>query len=815
MKSALEKDQDQNRQRRIIYLSIFLAVIEAVAIVTMSLPQLWRAIPVPGVSLTLIIYGCVASFFLAFLGIWLARGQHLLISSRILMLAFPLPFFPMVLTVGGQGVLFGILALVLITVVGTITLPRDRYAIGVMIGMSAALLIIALDIFGSSSRYTFPNVPTYILTFVLVAIFGFMILKQFPGYPIRIKLVFALLGATLITAGILAFFAQTTTQAILKENISNQFRNSTDKTATAVGDLLQNQVNLLETLSLNQTLQNGLIAANESYTGTIKETQDRIYNFDQQWIRLAYEKKTDDPLLLSVLENPIVTDLKEYQKIFPSNVEFMLTDQYGALVSATRIIIDYYQADEDWWKNAYAEGKGKPFISKPEYDTNVQEFSFQIVVPVHDRGTNNVIGVLRTTYRTALLEELLKVQLGTTGAADLLFPGDKPKMTSGVRLIDTDQDTIELARSALTSDSLDTTYLGIPSIISSALVKTTDDNPTIKDMEWLLVTHQARNEAFAPISRQNRTTLLIVLAVIGVISLAAIFLAGFINQPIVRLTEVAQKIAGGQLETKAEVETSDEIGTLATSFNSMTAQLRDLIGSLEQRVAERTRAVQASAEVSRRLSTILDQKELVLAVVDEIQKSFNYYHVHIYLFDDLKEKLILAGGTGEAGRVLLERQHTIHRGRGLVGQAAENNLVVLVPDTSADPNWMPNPLLPETRSEIAVPIAIGKDVLGVMDVQHNVKEGLGAQDTELLQSLANQVAVALQNARSYTQIQHQAERETIINTISQRIQTAGSPELVLQIAARELASALGTQRTVVQIESTSVVKTDKTAQRSV
>ncbi|MEW6402121.1 MAG: Cache 3/Cache 2 fusion domain-containing protein [Chloroflexota bacterium] len=265
------------------------------------------------------------------------------------------------------------------------------------------------------------------------------------------------------------------------------------------------------------------------------------------------------------------------------------------------------------------------------------------------------------------------------------------------------------------------------------------------------------------------------LAIALVSSLLSIFIAGSISRPVGNLAAIATQISAGNLGTQAKIAGPPEIAQMAVAFNEMTARLREMIGSLEQRVAERTKALATSTEVSRRLSTIVNRRALLVEVVQQVKEAFGYYHAHIYLYDDKKEMLVMAGGTGDAGAAMLAQGHSLPKGRGLVGRAAEINKAVLVPDTSQDPAWLPNPLLPETKSEVAIPISVGDEVLGVLDVQHNVTDGLGQEDVDALQAIASQVAVGMQNIEAAeTVVKRAAELQTVasITSITSTIQNA-------------------------------------------
>ncbi len=292
-------------------------------------------------------------------------------------------------------------------------------------------------------------------------------------------------------------------------------------------------------------------------------------------------------------------------------------------------------------------------------------------------------------------------------------------------------------------------------------------------------------------------TLLIVATVVGVFLSNRII--NSILTPLGSLSAVSQAVADGDLKAKAPVTSDDELGALATQFNAMVAQLNDTLEGLEQRITARTQALENSMEISRHISTILDEEQLVQELADQLHDILNYYYAHIFLLDPEKETLVMIGGTGEIGQQIRASNLRIPIGRGLVGRAAATNILVLVEDVYKDADWLPNPLLPETRTEVAIPIAIGDNVLGVLDVQHNAPGSIRPADIDMLRSLTNQVAVALQNARSYATAQQRATRETLINTIGQHIQGTTSIHDALQIAVREVGRALGTSHTAVRL----------------
>jgi putative methionine-R-sulfoxide reductase with GAF domain/CHASE3 domain sensor protein len=294
-------------------------------------------------------------------------------------------------------------------------------------------------------------------------------------------------------------------------------------------------------------------------------------------------------------------------------------------------------------------------------------------------------------------------------------------------------------------------------------------------------------------STQTFTLTGITVFIVLVLSIGlALVLSRQITRPVIQLTSTAQEISKGKFDLQAEVTSGDEIGTLAQTFNLMTAELGRAFADVRRRAAE----LATVAEVSTATSTILEVKNLLQEVVDLTKERFHLYHSHIYLLDEAGENLVLASGAGEPGRQMVAEGRSIplDREQSLVARAAREQSGVTVNDVTQAPDFLPNPLLPDTRSELAVPMIVGGKVIGVFDVQSDVIGRFNDSDIQIQTTLAAQLATSVQNVRTFERSKTQADFESLVNTIGQKIQRAATVEDTLQVAIRELGSALGASR---------------------
>lgn len=236
--------------------------------------------------------------------------------------------------------------------------------------------------------------------------------------------------------------------------------------------------------------------------------------------------------------------------------------------------------------------------------------------------------------------------------------------------------------------------------------------------------------------------------------------------PLDDMVDITEAVVQGDLEQAVQPKSSDEVGKLGTAFNSMTRQLRGLIGSLEQRVHERTRDLklrtdylEASAEVSQAAATVLDPDVLIQQIVDLIQERFGLYYVGLFLVGQNNEWAILRAGTGDAGIIMLESGHRLKVGDGMIGWCIANAQARIASDVGDDAVRFDNPNLPETRSECALPMRSRGQVIGALTVQSKEPVAFNQDTITVLQTMADQVAIALENAQLYVESQNALEAE--------------------------------------------------------
>lgn len=231
-----------------------------------------------------------------------------------------------------------------------------------------------------------------------------------------------------------------------------------------------------------------------------------------------------------------------------------------------------------------------------------------------------------------------------------------------------------------------------------------------------------------------------------------------VSQPVRSIITVFEKIQAGDLSQRAPIASTDEIGELAVYFNRMVSRLEELQGDLEKQVQQRTAQLRATNEVGQIASSILDEDVLAREVINLITTRFGYYHAAIFMIDTTNTWADLKEATGRAGQTLRSQHYRLQiGGRSMVGQAISTRQARVSMDVGIEAMRVDNPLLPDTRSEIALPLIVGNRVLGALDVQSRQINAFKETDIETLQGMANQVAIALENARLFKETRESLE----------------------------------------------------------
>ncbi len=469
------------------------------------------------------------------------------------------------------------------------------------------------------------------------------------------------------------------------------------------------------------------------------------------------------------------------------------TIYYPNIDLASVVPPDFDVTSRPWYLNASpSQNPGKKSVwSDPYLDAALHGLVVTTSIPVIDAG-GNFRGVVAMDIQLNRISDLVSnIKVGKTGYALLI---DKNR-----RLIAMPEagysDLGFTAKTVPLGEILDPSKLnsmpaslfnvfsntasgknGIETITIGGIERFIDYYP-IPEVNYGLVIIVPSNELLADaitarqqIVQENantysRSLILVILILLGALVITLI-IGNSLTSPLRALTSTAEKITQGELTAEAKVQGRDEIGKLALAINTMTASLRSTIQSLGQKVEERTAdllrkslRLQAAAQIAHDAAEFQDIQTLIKRTVDLISNEFGFYHTGIFLLDEFGEHAVLMAASSEGGEKMLARGHQLEVGiQGIVGAAANQNRSRIVMDVDTDKDFYKNPDLPLTRSEAAIPLTARGNVLGVLDIQSTEVSAFQQDDVEMLQTLADQIGLAIQNARLITESQDALQR---------------------------------------------------------
>ncbi len=711
----------------------------------------------PGIILTVIV--AIVGFVSARLA---QRGRHYLgagiLTASILLVSLFLPFISK-----GQGIQLAILTIVIVSAIGSGTLPSTWAWRAAAASMVIGLLVTLSDLF--LPDFGFPSDPLYTtaFAFILSIVYGIYILRQFPTYSLGTKLSITFIVIVLIPVVALGFQATTITRQNLLNDAFNDLAETAQVTARYIDRTLRSEI---------------LTVATEA------QTPDLI-----EYLGFVPGRRAGSPE-----ERRVLALLQSFQQKDANNIiSYALLDPNGfVILDSDASNIGNSEADTDYFRETLASTR--TILSPVRISRVTREAYFHISAPVVN-PRNETVGILRARIRAGFLQTLLQestespheehyavlvdnetyIRIAHTGDENLLFKSyetfrseqvavlqQDERLLPGIDYLDPQPDVITGIRN-LASQPIFTA----PADITDR-ANTYSSGYPISNANWTVLIRRTERSILEPIQTQTQAFTVLALVLIALGGLAGSLVSQIISRPLVDLSKAASEISAGNLTTRVRVTTRDEIGTLGSTFNAMAGQLYETLTGLESRVEERTAELSnASQRAEIRAQELETISQLTRAIAAEqnidsllpltarlVSERFSYYHTGIFLVDEDRQFAVLQAANSEGGQRMLARGHRLQVGpSGIVGYVAQTGQPRIALDVGEDAIFFNNPDLPETRSEMALPLTLRGQVIGVLDVQSTEQNAFNEDSISTLTILADQITIAIENARLFSATQ--------------------------------------------------------------
>ncbi|NWG35552.1 MAG: GAF domain-containing protein [Chloroflexi bacterium] len=680
------------------------------------------------------------------------------------------------------------------------TLKGRQASVSLGVGVAGTLAIIILDTFWTGFR-----VPALaqdvliaaILSIILALILILSTILQFSRYAIRTRLLILAMGTGMVSILAVAILTTITTQ----NELTTQTRASLVSAAKHVAAEIDTYIGFnLDTIAAEAQLP-------------------EVVAFLQATPQQQEKSRSELLELFNTLAQRDSTNIGSYALLNSDGID--VVDTYTADIGLDKSDRDYF---------LQTRRTGRPFVTPVRYSPTSPDHGFYIAVPVKDEN-GRFIGVLRVRLRSSLLNDIVRKnnEFAGRGSYGILLDefnlviahGTNPQWVSRT-LVEPEVIAYSLLRmeNRIKDTPREDMALHMPNF-SQNMRSLAPNQPYFSstDEAWgspveVGVARSSKNVflkvayvqpqaiAFEAVERQTQVTVIVTLLTGLAILFSSYFVSRTITLPIAKLAATAEEITAGNLSARVEYDVNDELGTLANAFNRMTNQLRDTLGGLERRVAERTADVelarllserraqdlQSISEISRAISTEQRLEILLPLIARLVSERFDFYHVGIFFLDETRRFVYLQAANSDGGQRMLARGHRLEIGTGLVGTVAQTGKPRIALDVGSDASFFNNPDLPATRSEMALPLTFRGNTIGVLDVQSTKPGAFTESDANTLSILADQIAIAIENARLFGQMQNAREEAEALYSQIQRQEWKSFVQQETRIGFRQTAT---------------------------
>ncbi|MBI5295204.1 MAG: GAF domain-containing protein [Chloroflexi bacterium] len=715
----------------------------------------------------LLIVNTVLAILLLLNTILLARIKNLALAAWIFIAAVNVTFPIVIFFISGLGVIFAISSFIFTLIFAVQALPRRSVTVAAVVGFLVSVFVLLVEFaLNLPNRLAVTNQIQQALIIAIGSIIlftGIYVINQIEFKSMRSQLNITFLVAIIVPVLMMGIPPILNTQKLLSDKAI-------------------------------QTLQFGA-----------RQTGDKLEAFFQENLD-SVQAGASLPSVIGFLKGEETGEealgtLRALGSAYEDLISYSILDANGIVLLETNELQSKVGTDQSrtsYFRNALSNQPAQ--LSDVLFDQQTGAAGIYFSIRVEDERAR-VIGVLVMEYDASVLQHIVAAQnTAGTNSYVILFDEYHTVLANAIEDTMLYKTTLPLNVSQLADlqaiqrlppGGQENLLLNLPELENnlttgapSFVLELEENDPSANDDQavqirmtsksWVLMALEPGEVFLQPLYEQLRGSILVILLLtIGAGAIAALT-SNILVAPIKQITKAAEQIKSGDLLAHTQIQRIDEIGTLANVLDQTTAQLSTTLKELEQRVAERTydleiarmqseersRNLEVISEVSRAISAEQRLDVLLPLITQTVSEKFDFYHAGIFLLDPTKMYAVLHASNSPGGQRMLARGHRLEVGQtGIVGYVAQTGKPRIALDVGADSSYFNNPDLPETHSEMALPLTVRGEVIGVLDVQSTRQGAFTDNDASSLSIMADQIAIAIENARLFERTQ-QALAET-------------------------------------------------------